>query len=111
MAQKASNIDTVNQTVIGVDVASKHLDVAVHGEPSIKRLNNSPAAIAKWLQALPSGSVIAVESTSRYHEALVHQAHARGFVVYLLNPRDVRHYARGLGMRGKTDTLDARVLA
>jgi len=111
MALKTSTIGTVAQTVIGVDVASKHLDAAVHGEPSIKRLNNSPAAIAKWLDALPAGSVIAVESTSRYHEALVHQAHARGFVVYLLNPRDVRHYARALGMRGKTDTLDARVLA
>ena len=42
---------------------------------------------------------------------MAHAAHARGFTVYLLNPRDVRHYARGMGMRGKTDRLDALVLA
>jgi transposase len=111
MALKESNGSTVAQAVIGVDVASKHLDAAVHGGAGIKRLNNTPAAIGKWLDCLPAGTVIAVESTSRYHQALVQLAHARGFVVYLLNPRDVRHYARGLGMRGKTDTLDAKVLA
>jgi len=96
---------------IGVDVASKHLDSAVYGGAGVKRLNNSPAAIAAWLDKLPAGSAIALESTGRYHETLARAAHARGFVVYLLNPRDVRHYARGMGMRGKTDRLDAQILA
>lgn len=96
---------------IGVDVASRHLDAAVYPGAGVKRLNNSPAAIAAWLQRLPPTSVIALESTGRYHETLARAAHARGLVVYLLNPRDVRHYARGMGMRGKTDRLDALILA
>jgi transposase len=96
---------------IGVDVASKHLDAAVYGGAGVKRLKNSPAAIAAWLDKLPAASAIALESTGRYHETLARAAHARGFVVYLLNPRDVRHYARGMGMRGKTDRLDAQILA
>lgn len=97
--------------IVGVDVASAHLDVAVHGRPGVLRLANTDAAIAKWLRTLPVGSTVALESTGRYHERLALAAHAKGFVVYLLNPRDVRHYARAMGMRGKTDRLDAQILA
>lgn len=97
--------------VIGVDVASKHLDAAVYGSTSVVRFANTDAGVAKWLRTLPSGTVIALESTGRYHERLAFAAHAKGLVVYLLNPRDVRHYARAMGMRGKTDRLDAQILA
>jgi transposase len=31
--------------------------------------------------------------------------------VYVLNPKDVRHYAKGVGMRGKTDRVDAALIA
>lgn len=98
-------------TIVGVDVAARHLDAAVHGRPGVLRLDNTDAAIAKWLRTLPAGSIVALESTGRYHERLALAAHAKGLVVYLLNPRDVRHYARAMGMRGKTDRLDAQILA
>jgi transposase len=97
--------------VLGVDVASEHLDAAAYGSAGVVRFANTDAAITKWLRTLPAGSIIALESTGRYHERLAFAAHAMGFVVYLLNPRDVRHYARGMGMRGKTDKLDAQILA
>lgn len=96
---------------VGVDVASAHLDAAAHSQPGVKRIKNAAAAINRWLDTQPAGAVIALESTAKHHEALAYAAHARGFTVYLLNPRDVRHYARGTGMRGKTDRLDAQVLA
>jgi transposase len=98
-------------SIVGVDVACGHLDAAVHGRPGVLRFANTDAAIAKWLRTLPAGSIVALESTGRYHERLALAAHAKGFVVYLLNPRDVRHYARAMGMRGKTDRLDAQILA
>lgn len=96
---------------VGVDVASVHLDAAVHGQAGVTRLANSDAAIAHWLRALPAGSRIAMESTGSYHEQLARLAHAAGMRVYVLDPRAVRHYARGLGQRGKTDRLDAQMLA
>ncbi len=95
----------------GVDVASSHLDICSYGASAAKRIANTPAAISAWLASLPAGSVIAMESTGSYHRTLATDAHAAGFVVYLLNPRDVRSYARGLGARGKTDRLDAQVIA
>lgn len=96
---------------VGVDVASVHLDVAVHGQGGVKRLPNTDAAIGRWLRSLPPGSRVAMESTGRYHERLARLAHAAGMVVFVLDPRAVRHYARGLGQRGKTDRLDAQMLA
>ena len=96
---------------IGVDVASKHLDAALYGAKSVERFDNSSTAIARWLGKLAPSSCIALESTGRYHRALAEAAHAKGLAVYVLNPRDVRSYARSVGMRGKTDRLDAQVLA
>jgi transposase len=94
-----------------VDVASAHLDAALYGSPGVQRLANTDAAIDKWLRTLPEAGVLALESTGRYHQRLAWAAHAKGWVVYLLNPRDVRHYARAMGLRGKTDRLDAQLLA
>lgn len=95
----------------GVDVASGHLDICAYGGSNAQRINNTSAAISRWLSSQPTGSAIAMESTGRYHRLMAEVAHAAGFVVYVLNPRDVRMYARGLGARGKTDRLDAQVLA
>jgi transposase len=96
---------------IGVDVASGHLDACTHGHSAVLHLDNAHAAIHKWLLTLPRGSHLAMESTGRYHRLLAELALAAGMVVYVLNPRDVRAYANGLGQRGKTDRLDAQVLA
>lgn len=109
--QSTPTITSPPVTFIGVDVACQHLDAAVYGSTTVVRFANTQAGVAKWLRGLPAGSRIALESTGRYHERLAFAAHAKGLVVYLLNPRDVRHYARAMGMRGKTDRLDAQILA
>jgi transposase len=38
-------------------------------------------------------------------------AHQLGFLVFLLNPKDTRHYAKAVGLRGKTDRVDAELIA
>lgn len=102
---------------IGVDVGKAELLVATL--PSDKqqpigemfRLPNTDGAIGKWLRTLPAGSSIAMESTGRYHQRLALLAIQAGMKVYVLNARDVHFYAKALGMRGKTDPSDARVIA
>lgn len=97
---------------LGADVASEHLDIAVHdGKSAVQRIANEPKAIEQWLRQVPRGSRLAMESTGRYHLLLAKLAHGHGLQVYVLNPRDVSHYARGVGQRGKTDRLDAQVIA
>ena len=96
---------------VGVDVASAHLDVAVQGQASVRRFANTPQGIALLLRTLRPASVLALESTGRYHVPLALAAHAAGLHVYVLNPLDARRYAQSVGQRGKTDRMDALVLA
>jgi transposase len=72
---------------------------------------NRRAAIGAWLRALPAASRIGLEATGRYHELLADLAHGLGFAVFVLNPKDTRHYARAVGMRAKTDRVDAALIA
>lgn len=97
---------------IGVDVGKFELQVAGHeGQIVAGVLPNNRSSIVGWLKRLPAGSVIAMEATGGYQELLVRTAHERGFAVYVLNPTHVHHYAISLGNRGKTDRLDAEVIA
>jgi transposase len=96
---------------IGIDVAKAEVVVATYGDNGTRSIANTTAALKAWLKALPPGSRLGLESTSNYHELLAGLAHDAGFTVYLLNPKDVRHYAQSVGTRAKTDQLDARLLA
>lgn len=96
---------------VGVDVASAHLDVAVHGQTTVRRYANTTQGIGQLRRALPACSMLALESTGRYHAALAQAAYASGLCVYVLNPLDARRYAQSIGQRGKTDRIDVIVLA
>ena len=97
---------------VGADVAKDEIVVACAEQSfASRKIYNSRTALLAWLKTLPAGSRIGMESTSTYHELLAELAHKLGFVVYVLNPKDVRHYAKGVGQRGKTDRVDANVVA
>ena len=96
---------------IGVDVSKDLLQVCYAKAAMAEELvPNRTAAINAWLAKLPPGSRIAMEATGRYHQRLADLACARGMMVFILNPRDLRHYAHAVGSRGKTDRVDARLI-
>jgi len=97
---------------IGVDVAKDEIVVAC-SESSfpVRQIANQHAAVLAFLKNLPAGSRIGIESTGSYHELFAEAAHQLGFRVFLLNPKDTRHYAKAVGLRGKTDRVDAKLLA
>lgn len=97
--------------IFGIDVDQARLVIARYEAEGTQAIANQTTAIRRWLKQIPPGSRIGVESTARFHEALVRLAMAAGHTVYVLNPRDVRHYAKGIGRRGKTDRVDAVVIA
>lgn len=96
---------------IGVDVSKAELVIAMGAQRRPQSVANDAPSIARWLRTVPCDSVIAMESTGRYHGLLAHLATQAGFYVYVLNARDVFFYARGLGTRAKTDRVDAAVIA
>lgn len=94
----------------GVDVAQRTLDIALEGDGQVHRIDNRLGPIRGWLQSLPEQCAIGVESTGNLHQLLVRAAMAAGRTVYVLNARDLSHYARALGRRAKTDRLDAQLI-
>lgn len=100
-----------SQRNVGIDVDKLKLNINVYGEEAVQSIENQAQPIRQWLETLPANSRIGVESTSHYHELVARLAKAAGHQVFVLNPRDVRDYARGIGRRGKTDKVDARVIA
>src|ERR1700676_1516127 len=97
---------------IGADVAKDEIMVACcEGSFPVRKVANQRAAVLAFLKGLPAGSRIGVESTGSYHELFADAAHKLGFLVFLLNPKDTRHYAKAVGLRGKTDRVDAELIA
>lgn len=99
-------------SVVGVDIAKRHLDVALStGE--VWRVTNDEEgrdALAAKLQAV--GPVLVVmEATGGLEGPVAGALAAGGLQVAVVNPRQVRDFARATGQLAKTDTLDAVMLA
>lgn len=101
--------------IVGVDVAKAELVTATDREDGheavVHAIPNRAEEITQWLSALPQHSIVAMESSGRYHQLLAQLAHAAGQCVFVLNARDVQLYAKAISARGKTDRLDAGVIA
>ena len=101
------------QGFYGIDVSAKFLDLADVSASLAERFPNDPEGIARLVGCLRNASAarIVVEATGGYELPLVVALHEAGLPVALVNPRQVRDYARALGILAKTDRIDARVLA
>ena len=98
---------------LGLDVAKDTLELASEPTGLQGTFPNTPDGIAALLaqcQAQPV-ALLVLEATGGYETAaVVALAHA-GLPVIVVNPRQVRDFAKALGRLAKTDRLDAQVLA
>lgn len=109
--------------VIGCDVSKKSLDCAlmVSSEPLKLRSkavsNNQPGCLALLEWACRQGSCtpgevhVVMEATGVYHEAAAYALLQAGARVSVVNPAQVRDFAKSLAVRTKTDAADRAVLA
>jgi transposase len=99
------------ETAFGCDVSKDRIDVASAGAEKRLQLMNEKRAIEHFARSLPPASQIGMEATGTFHEMLADALAAAGHRVFVVNPRWIHAYARGLGMRGKSDRGDATVIA
>lgn len=106
-------MDVIFETYLGIDVAKESLDGCLLPEGKRFRVGNDRAGFQEILQQLPpTGScLIVLEATGGYQREVVAELVAAGHQVAVVNPRQVRDFARGLGILAKTDRLDAEVIA
>lgn len=103
--------------VIGIDVAKDKLDVAVRRNGQADGASFAVSRDDAGLEALvvrlaPLGAkAVAVEATGGYEAVAAMTLAAAGLPVVVVNPAQVRDFAKALGKRAKTDAIDAAVIA
>jgi len=101
------------RSFIGIDVSKQLLEIAVHQSDQRFCCPNNPHKfpnlIAELIALRPARIVL--EATGGLEIPLLQALGAVGLPVVLINPRQVRDFAKALGLLAKTDRLDARVLA
>lgn len=98
---------------IGIDVAKRTLEVAQYTTGEVFGLGNEAPeleALAERLHTL-SPALIVLEATGGYERLAVAVLAGRGLPVVVVNPRQVRAFAKASAILAKTDRLDARVIA
>jgi transposase len=100
-----------NQVFVGIDVSKARLDVALRpGADSFSVTNNQRclATLVKRLKNLGVSRIV-LEASGGYEIAAAAELAAAALPVAVVNPRQVRDFARATGRLAKTDAIDARV--
>ncbi len=108
----------VTSPFVGIDVSKHHLDLAAIAAGNadnalLKGFKNTPDGIDKMTTQIEemNPQLVVVEATGGYEQAVASKLSSRGLPIAVVNPRQVRDFARASGTLAKTDVLDARVLA
>ena len=99
--------------VVGIDVSKARLDTALGAEEEVVGFANDARGIAQLLERLKAVEValVVMEASGGYETAVASAIAAAGWRLAVVNPRQVRDFARATGRLAKTDRIDARVLA
>lgn len=97
----------------GIDVSKASLDVAIWGKEGQRSFSNDEKGIThlvSWLGGLKP-ALVTLEATGGFEVPVVAALGVAGLPVAVVNPRQVREFARAMGRLAKTDALDAEVIA
>lgn len=98
---------------VGIDVSKDSFDVCCATSGPQGRFANTADGVSRLRPLLPAAGtcLIVVEATGGYERQLVGDLMTAGYQVSVVNPRQVRDFARALNILAKTDRIDAAVLA
>src|SRR4026208_99281 len=106
-------MEGIMKRYIGIDVSKDRLDVAVPESAQCFSGDNTEAAVEALVKQLKElePELIVMEATGGYERVCAAMLAAAGLALSVVNPRQVRDFAKSTGILAKTDRLDARVLA
>jgi len=98
---------------VGIDIAKRSLDLHCRPDNGELSTSNDEPGFKEVLEFLPEPRtcLVVIEATGGLQRSLVDALLHAGHHVAVVNPRQVRDFARGLGILAKTDAIDAAVLA
>lgn len=103
----------MNEQFVGIDVSKDWLDVAYEAGNVHQRYRNDAPGIGQLVGRMRelAPTLLVVEPTAGFETEAVSNLAAAGLPVAVVNARQVRDFAKGMGLLAKTDRLDAKVLA
>ena len=104
---------TEEKVYVGVDAAKSTLDVAVTDSEEARQFANNDKGISQAVSCIAGlkPAVIILEATCNLEMPLATALQANRLPMVIINPCQVRDFARATGALAKTDTIDARILA
>src|SRR5438445_10902672 len=96
---------------VGIDVAKVALDVFIGSAGGAFSVANNEVGIQELLRQMKPADFVILEATGGLETPVASALAAAGIAVAIVNPRQVRDFARATGKLAKTDRLDAEVLA
>ena len=99
--------------VVGIDISGKFMDIHILPEGIAKRFANDASGISEAVELAREleASLVVMESTGGLEVALVAECALSGLPSVVMNPRQIRDFARSVGRLAKTDAIDAEVIA
>src|ERR1700693_2532511 len=96
---------------VGIDVAKAQLDVALGPKGESFAVANDETGISELLKRLEPADLVIIEATGGLEVPVASALATAGIAVAVVNPRQVRDFARATGQLAQTDALGAGVQA
>ena len=105
--------ETTVERFVGIDVSKESLEVGVRPEGTHWSVTNEEGDISSLIRSLGKlkPTLIVVEATGGFQNMVVARLAAAALPVAVVNPRQVRDFAKATGRLAKTDVIDALILA
>src|SRR3712207_209336 len=94
-------------TIVGIDVAKDWLDVCVLPSQQRLRVANDAAGWRQIRALCRPGTIVGLEASGGYERGVLRALLAKGIEVRRITPYRLRRYAQAMGIKAKTDRLDA----
>lgn len=106
-------IDNNNDYYIGIDVSKAVLDLFILPINKHMQFKNDSSGIKKLIKKINlfSSPFIVMEATGGYEKPVAHALNRAKFRVAVVNPRQIRDFAKALGKLAKTDRIDSQIIA
>ncbi len=103
----------MDMIAVGIDVSKDRLDVAVRPNGEVFAVERKATGLDELIVRLRElgPQLVALEATGGYETIAAAALASAGLPVVIVNPAQVRAFAKALGQRAKTDPIDAAVIA
>lgn len=105
--------DITMEHFVGIDISKRHFDLHRNPEGQSLHFDNTATGIRQCVKLLAEHppQLIVMEATGGYETDLAATLHKAALPVVVVNPRQIRDFAKAVGQRAKTDKIDAEIIA